>query len=213
MSLRAGKDIALMLGFALIALSIFALGTEDSWRQSAAPSMIWSVILFSTLLMIEQIFGRDHATGRLDVLLSQPIPRWIIVLAKIGGFWLRTGLPILLTAPIAGILFGFNSTVFPTLIGSVLIGTLSLSCFATVGAALTFSAKQPVMLVMVLVLPIQIPVLIFATFCLEFALMGYDTLAGFLWLGVCLMIGVACIPFGAMAMHRETTACDSHELD
>lgn len=202
-SFRASREIALMVGFLFIALSLFALGMDNRWLRPAAPAMIWSIVLLSSLLMIEQIFQQDRDNGRLELLLSQPIPRWIIVLAKICGFWLRTGLPMLLCAPLYALMLQLPLTILPVLLTSLFLGTGALSCFATIGAALSLGARQPIMLVMVLILPIQIPVLIFGVYSLEHALLGLETFGSLLWLGVCLLLSMTCIPFGAAALHRE----------
>lgn len=204
--LRSGKDIALMLGFALIALSLMALMADTAWRAQAAAAMIWTVVLFSVLLMIERIFQDDQQSGRLDTLLLLPIPRWIILLAKAMGFWLRTGLPVILTAPIAALLLQLPFMVLPALWLSLLLGTLSLSLFASTGAALVLGARQPTLLVMVLVLPLLIPVVIFGAFVLERSLGGHETLGAFLWLGVCLCLAFATIPFGAMALQARVVS-------
>lgn len=198
--LRSGKDIALMLGFALIALSLMALMADPAWLQQAAAAMIWTVVLFSVLLMIERIVQDDQQSGRLDVLLLQPIPCWVIVLAKAVGFWLRTGVPIIAAIPVAMLLLHLPFSVLFALLLSLVLGTFSLALFATTGAALALGARQPTLLVMVLVLPLLIPVVIFGALILERSLGGYAVIGHFLWLGVCLCLALACVPFGAMAL-------------
>ncbi len=202
--LRSGKDVALMLGFALIALSLMALMADPTWLHEAAAAMIWTVVLFSVLLMIERIFQDDHDSGRLDALLTQPIPCWIIVLAKAVGFWLRTGLSMILSAPLAVIFLQLPFAVLPELLASLVLGTLILCLFATTGAALALGARQPILLVMVLVLPLLIPVVIFGALILERSLGGHEVTGTFLWLGVCFCLALACVPFGAMALNART---------
>ncbi len=202
--LRSGKDIALMLGFALIALSVMALMADPAWLHEAAAAMIWTVVLFSVLLMIERIFQDDHHSGRLDALLTQAVPCWVIVLAKAGGFWLRAGLPMIVSAPLAILLLQLPFFVLPALLVSLILGTLTLSLFATTGAALALGARQPTLLVMVLVLPLLIPVVIFGALVLERSLAGHAVTGHFLWLGVCFCLALACVPFGAMALKART---------
>lgn len=202
--LRSGKDIALMLGFGLIALSLMALLADTAWLQQAAAGMIWTVVLFSVLLMIERIFHDDQQSGRLDIVLIQPIPFWVILLAKVGGFWLRTGLPIIITIPVAMVFLNLPFALLPVLMLSLVLGTLSLSLFATIGAALALGARQPTLLVMVLVLPLLIPVVVFGALILERSLGGHGIMGPFLWLGVCLCLGLLCVPLGALALRGRT---------
>ncbi|NQY82486.1 MAG: heme exporter protein CcmB [Alphaproteobacteria bacterium] len=203
--LRSAKDIALMLGFGLIALSLMAITADPAWLSAAAPGMIWTVVLFSVLLMIERIFQHDRDSGRLDLLLSQPVPAWIIVLAKALGFWFQAGLPLILAAPMASLLMQLPLQILPDLLISLILGTPTLCLLATIGAALTLGARQPTLLVMVLVMPLLIPVLIFGALALERSLIGYSVLGDYLWLGVSLCLALACIPLGAVAINRNTT--------
>jgi len=162
---RHKDDILNPLLFFIIVITLFPLGVgpESKMLARIAPGIIWVAALLSTLLSLDRLFKSDHADGSLEQLLLSPHPLFIIVLAKICAHWCLTGLPLILVAPILAVLLHLNENSYIALILTLLIGTPVLSFIGAIGVALTVGIKKGGVLLSLLVLPLYIPVLIFAT--------------------------------------------------
>lgn len=162
---RKGGELATVLGFFLIAIALFpfAFGTEKANLTGAAGALIWVVALLATLLSLPSLFHRDMQDGALDQLRLAPVALEWVVLAKCLANWVACQLPLILLAPLAALMLGATEEQGARLMLSLLLGTPTLSCIGALAAALTMHAANKSGVLAVLVLPLYIPVLIFAT--------------------------------------------------
>ena len=84
-----------------------------------------------------------------------------MVATKIFAHWLATGLPLVIAAPIFGVMLDLAPASLGRIALALLIGTPALASLGAVGAALTVGLRRGGLLVPVLILPLAIPVLIF----------------------------------------------------
>ena len=89
------------------------------------------------------------------------LPLELTACAKIVAHWLTTGLPLVVAAPLLGLLLNLDIAHFPPLALAMLVGTPALSFLGAIGAALTVGIRRGGLLASLLVLPFYIPVLIF----------------------------------------------------
>ncbi|OUS25890.1 heme exporter protein CcmB [Thalassotalea sp. 42_200_T64] len=173
-ALRHRDDIINPLLFFIIVVSLFPLGIGpvSNTLMKIAPGVIWVAALLATLLSLERLFKNDHADGSLEQLLLSPCPTFILVLAKILAHWLITGLPLIIIAPLLGVLLNLHQDSYTALMLTLLLGTPVLSLLGAIGVALTVGLKKGGMLLSLLVLPLYIPVLIFATSAIDAASMN-----------------------------------------
>ena len=108
------------------------------------------------------------------MLLPVGLPQ--VALAKVLAHWLLTGLPLILLSPIAAVLLSLEMHVWWALVLTLLLGTPILSCLGAIGVALTVGLRKGGTLLSLLILPLFLPVLIFAAAVLEAATlnMGYS---------------------------------------
>jgi len=171
---RHRDDIINPLLFFVIVVTLFPLGIgpESSTLSRIAPGIIWVAALLSTLLSLDRLFKSDHDDGSLEQMLLSPHPVFILVLAKIVAHWLLTGLPLILIAPLLAVLLHLNENSYGALMLTLLLGTPILSLIGAIGVALTVGIKKGGVLLSLLVLPLYIPVLIFATSAIDTAAMN-----------------------------------------
>lgn len=150
--------------FFLLVISLFplAVSPEQPVLQTLAAGVIWVAALLATLLSATQLFAQDFADGSLEQWLLSPRHAVGLVLIKIFAHWLLTGLPLILLAPIAGIILYLPTEQMLILWITLWIGTPSLSLVSAIAVALTVGLRQGGILLTLLVLPLYIPVLIFA---------------------------------------------------
>ncbi len=171
---RHRDDIINPLLFFVIVVTLFPLGIgpESTTLSRIAPGIIWVAALLSTLLSLDRLFKSDHSDGSLEQMLLSPHPVFILVLGKIIAHWLLTGLPLILVAPLLAVLLHLNENSYGALMLTLLLGTPVLSLLGAIGVALTVGIKKGGVLLSLLVLPLYIPVLIFATSAIDTAAMN-----------------------------------------
>ena len=171
---RHRDDIINPLLFFVIVVTLFPLGIgpESDTLARIAPGIIWVAALLSTLLSLDRLFKADHSDGSLEQMLLSPHPVFILVLGKIIAHWLLTGLPLILVAPLLAVLLHLNENSYGALMLTLLLGTPVLSLLGAIGVALTVGIKKGGVLLSLLVLPLYIPVLIFATSAIDSAAMN-----------------------------------------
>lgn len=162
---RKGGEVVTVLGFFVIALSLFpfALGAENAQTAQFAPAFVWVVALLASLLSLPAIFHRDMEDGSLDQLRLAPVSLEWSILAKCLANWIACQLPLILVSPLLGLMLGMNEEQGGRLMVSLLLGTPVISSIGALGGALTLHAANKSGVLAVLVLPLYIPVLIFAT--------------------------------------------------
>ena len=92
-----------------------------------------------------------------------PTPLVAVVLVKGVAHWMMSGLPLLIVSPLAALLLGMSLHDAGVLALTLLLGTPTLSFLGAVGVGLTVGLKRGGVLLSLLVLPLAVPLLIFAT--------------------------------------------------
>ena len=168
---RRPAEILNPLWFFLIVITLFPLlmGPNPELLGKIASGIAWVAALLSALLSFERLFRDDYLDGSLEQLMLLPVGLPQVALAKVIAHWLLTGLPLILLSPIAAILLSLETHVWWALVLTLLLGTPILSCLGAIGVALTVGLRKGGTLLSLLILPLFLPVLIFAAAVLEAA--------------------------------------------
>jgi len=203
-AVRAGGGFGLGLAFFLIVVVLvpFAVGPETALLARIAPGMLWVGALLACLLSLDRIFALDWEDGSLDLIATAPLPLEAAVSVKALAHWLTTGLPLVIAAPVLGLLLSLPGPGYLWLLVSLAIGTPALSVIGTFGAALTVGIKRGGLLLSLLVLPLYVPTLIFGA---EVARRGAEGVAPgtpLLLLAAVTCGTIALLPFASAAVLR-----------
>ncbi len=129
--------------------------------------------------------------------------RWKAVAAiKSLAHWITTGLPLVLAAPVLGVLLNLPAQGYWPLVLSLALGTPALSVIGTFGAALTVGLKRGGLLMSMLVLPLYVPTLIFGAEMARRGAVGMDTATPLLMLAGITAGAAALLPFASAAVLR-----------
>lgn len=160
---RRRIEVLLPLAFFVVAASLFPLGVgpEPQTLRQIAPGIVWVCALLAAMLSLGTLYASDHADGTLEQQLLAPRPLTLLAGGKALAHWLLSGLPLIVLAPLLGLLFGLPREAIAVLALGLLLGTPVLSLLGGIGAALTLGVRNGSVLVLLLVLPLCIPVLIF----------------------------------------------------
>lgn len=156
-----GGLLAVIFFILVVSMVPFGVGPEGALLSKIAAGMIWVGVVLSTLLSLDRLFQADFEDGTLDLLMLSSLPPAALVLAKCLSHWLTTGLPLIVATPVMAVLLQLpEGMLLPMLVG-LLIGTPAMSLIGAIGAALTVGLRRGGLLLSLLVLPLQVPVLIF----------------------------------------------------
>lgn len=201
-------DAATSLVFFVVVASLFplAVGVEQKLLRDIGPGVVWVSALLASLLSLPRLFTADHADGTLEQLLLTPQPLALLALAKVLAHWLTTGLPLVLLSPLLGVQYGLPAQDIGLLMLTLLLGTPTLSLLGAVGAALTLGLRGAAVLSALLVLPLNVPVLIFGAGAVAAQAAGLEVGAQLSLLGALLALALAGVPWAVAQALR--IACE-----
>ena len=165
MSLRNPSSFLNPLLFFVIAISLFplAISPESHTLSNIAPGIVCVTCMLSVLLSLNALFHYDYDNGVLEQIVISHHSLPLILLAKTIAHWLLTVVPIILLSPLLGMTLFLDAESICVLMLILLLATPSLSLIGAIGASLVVGIKNSGMLLSLLILPLYIPILIFAT--------------------------------------------------
>jgi heme exporter protein B len=204
---RRPVEALLPVAFFVVAASLFPLGVgpEPQMLRAMAPGIAWVGALLASMLSVQHLYAGDHADGSLDQLLLAPQPTLVVVLAKSTAHWLIHGLPLIVAAPVVGLMFGMSWAALAALMAGLLLGTPILSLLGGLGAALTLGLRSSSMLLILIVLPLAIPALIFGAAAAAAVDSGLSPSGHFSLLGALLIATMLGAPPATAAALRIST--------
>lgn len=179
---RHGADIAGPLWFFLMVITLFPLsvGPQPQLLARIAPGIIQVAALLASL----------------------PVPLPAVVLAKVLAHWAVTGLPLIMLSPLVALLLGMDVYGWKIMALTLLLGTPALGFLAAPGVGLTAGLRRGGVLLGILVLPLSVPVLIFAAAAMDAASMHLPADGYLAVLGALLAGSATLSPFATAAALR-----------
>ncbi len=196
-AIRNPSSVINPLLFFVISVSLFplAISPEASTLSQIASGIIWVASMLSVLLSLNTLFHYDFENGVLEQMLVSHYSLPGLILAKTLSHWILTGIPIILLSPLLGTVLFLTPEGIEVLMLTLLLATPSLSLIGTIGASLIVGIKNSGMLLSLLVLPLYIPILIFASSAVSQAQFGMDIDQPLLFLASILIFSLMVAPF------------------
>ena len=196
---RRRGDLAMPVLYALIVATLFpfALGPEPLLLQRIAGGVVLVTVLLAMLLALDAMFRSDIEDGSLEQLMLAPQPLALMLGMKILAHWLTTALPLIVVAPLLAGMLHLQAAVMPVLLIALLLATPLLSLLGAVLVALTAGTRRSGMLLALMLLPLCVPVVIFAAGAVAAATQGLPWLAPVAWLGAALAMALVLAPLAA----------------
>jgi heme exporter protein B len=165
LGIRAGGGALTGVLFFLAVVSAipFAVGPDINLLARLGPAVLWIGALLAGLLGLDRLFQADREDGSLDLMIIARDTHLLVatVFVKCVAHWLVALLPLVVAAPVFGLLMNMDSTAIGAATLTLLVGTPALAFVGAAGASVAVALPRGGLLVSVLVLPIAIPVLIF----------------------------------------------------
>jgi heme exporter protein B len=205
-AVRVGGGALMGVLFFVVVVTMvpFALGPDLALLKRIGPAILWLAALLANLLALDRLFAADHEDGSLDLLLMSQAPLELVVAVKGLAHWLTTGLPLIIAAPLIGLLLNLDALADAALVLTLLVGTPALTFIGLIGAAIAVALRRGGLLLAVLVLPLTVPVLIFGVAAANAALSGPMTFGTpFTILCALSLASMVVGPFAAAAALRQ----------
>lgn len=177
--------------------SISLEGTVLGGYDKILAQIIWLSCLLVSLLNIEIMFKDDYEDGTLDGIVINSDMLEICILAKVISHWLFSILPLVIIAFLINILLTGNLSVSITLFISLMIGSLTIALIGSIASSLTLSLRGNGLLLSTIVLPLDIPVLIFGTSAIYNSSIGLNYDSELLFMILLLILFLVIAPFAA----------------
>lgn len=200
---RSGQVIQPLAFFAVVTLLFpLALTPELARLRQVAPGVLWIAALLSSLLALEFLFRDDAQDGTLEQFALSGQPLTLLLFSKTVAHWILSGLPLAIMAPVIGVALGVSLEAMPGILGSLALGTITLSLIGSIGAGLTLGVKRGGVLLSLLTLPLAVPVLIFGARATELAIQGGSYTGPVYLLAALAVLGLTLAPVAAAAAVR-----------
>jgi heme exporter protein B len=205
LGLRQGVDALVVVLFFLVAGALFpfAIGPEPERLSHLAGGVALAMAALSALLSLDRLYQTDYDDGTLDQILLSPLPLELVAIAKAVSHWLLTGIPLLIAAPLLGLMLQLPPAGQIPLLISLALSTPILSFLGGLGAALVLGARRGGVLLTFLVLPLYVPTLILGAAGLDGSLTGIGGGVHWLILGGLGLAILAISPWVTAAALRE----------
>jgi heme exporter protein B len=173
-AVRVGGGALMGVLFFLVVVTLvpFALGPDLALLKRIGPAILWLAALLASLLALDRLFSADRDDGSLDLILMGRAPLELVIAMKGLAHWLTTGLPLIVAAPLIGLLLDLDLPAEGALALTLLAGTPALTFIGLIGAAIAVTLRRGGLLLAVLVLPLTVPVLIFGVAAANAAIAG-----------------------------------------
>lgn len=175
------------------------------WRSQSDPSTaigvgsIWLFAMLTSLLALENLFGRDHTSGMLDQYLMHGHPVFLVALGRIVSRYLLIGFPVCLLSSVAGMFIGLTPSILWVLVATLTLATPSLTAIGVLGASLSIGIERSGVLLAILILPLYIPSFLLGVGICQSAIAGESSWGPWLWLAAVTSGTLTIIPFAITA--------------
>lgn len=185
----------LMIFLIIITLFPLAVGSDEKLLLRLAVPAVWIAALLSLVMGVDGLFKADAQNGTLAQLMVSGAPLSVWVLVHLLVHWLFSAGFVAVLSLLANPLFHmpFDETLMLML--SIVVGSPLMLMLSAVASSLTLSLKNGAVLVPLIALPMQLPVLIFATGAVDLYATGLNSLPTLALLAAMSMIAIIITPW------------------
>ncbi len=198
--LNSGTRIFMPVVYLLLILTFFSISLENTvigGYRNILPQIIWLVCLLVSLLNMDVLYKDDFDDGTLEGIVINSELLEISILAKILSYWFFTIIPLVIVGVLMNLLLTGDIVTTYVLFTSLFVGTLAISLIGSIAASLTLSIKGNNLLLSTIVLPLDIPILIFGTSAVYNSAVGISYSSELLFLILLLILFLIVAPFAS----------------
>lgn len=192
----------LVLFLVIITLFPLSMGTEPQLLQRLGVPAVWIAALLTLVMGVEGLFkpALDNGTLAQLIVARASLPVWVLI--RLCIHWLFSGGMVALLSLLAVPLFGLSWSAAGVLMASIIVGSPMLLMLSGIASSLTLSLKNGAVMVPLIALPMQLPVLIFATGAIDLYAAGLNGLPIFAFLAAGSIFSIIITPWVIAATLR-----------
>lgn len=174
LAVRVGGGTIMGVLFFLMVVTLipFAIGPDLALLARIGPAILWLSALLASLLGLDRLLAIDEEDGSLDVMMMTQMPLELVLAGKAMAHWFSTSLPLVIAAPFLGILLNLDFAASGPVALTLLVGSPALTFIGLLGASLALLQQRGGLLLAIVILPLNIPVLIFGVAAANAAVVG-----------------------------------------
>jgi heme exporter protein B len=174
LEIRSRERVVAMGTFAVLVAVVFSFALDPTVRaRSIAGAMIWVTVLFAGTLGLGRSFALEREQDALAGLLLSPVPRGALYLGKLLANLAIVLAVEVLVFPVYALFFGLSfAGSLGVLAGIVVLATVGFMALGTLFAAMAAHTRLGDTLLPILLLPLLVPVVIFAASATQRLLVG-----------------------------------------
>ena len=143
----------------LIFIYAFAFDLAKINSELLLPGILWTTFLFSGIIVCNQSFQQESATGTLDAMISSPISQTSIFFGKFFCNLISLSIVQFMVIVLGTIMFQVNLLKIEVIL-VIFLGTIGFVSLATLLSAFEYRERFRAVLLPVIELPILIPLLL-----------------------------------------------------
>ena len=160
---RSREVVITMVAFALLVIVIFNFAFEvgERWKASVGSGILWTAILFSSVLGMNRTFAMEKEGECIQGILLSPAAVSAVFLGKLAGVLVFLLIVEVVSLPVFAILYDFPLDGMLLGLGpTLLLASLGLASVGTLFAAVAVNTKAREVMLPILLFPVAIPVII-----------------------------------------------------
>tara|TARA_B100001079_G_scaffold206409_1_gene180188 strand:+ start:52 stop:519 length:468 start_codon:yes stop_codon:yes gene_type:complete len=146
---------------------------------------------------MDVLYKEDFEDGTLEGIIINSELLEINILAKIISYWFFTIIPLVIVGVTMNLLLTGDIDTSYVLFASLVLGTFAISLIGSIAASLTLSIRGNNLLLSTIVLPLDIPILIFGTSAVYNSAAGISYTSELLFLILLLILFLIISPFAS----------------
>jgi heme exporter protein B len=185
------------LMFLLMVVTLVPLGVSPSpdTLQRIGPGVLWIAAILSSLMAMERMFRDDFQDGTMEQYVLSGMSLAGISVVKVCVHWLVSFIPMLVLSPLLAMFLNLTFDMYVALLATLLLGTPLLSLIGAIAVGLTVGLQKGGVLLALLLIPVFIPLLIFATSAVDSAALQLPYYPQLAIIAAMLLLALAIAPF------------------
>lgn len=163
LAFRKGGGAFGTLAFYLIVFTLFTFALSPEALKDYALAVLAVAMVLASVTAQPLIFERDYEEGMLEQYVLKSPALEVVVLAKLIGQWAVQFLPILMTMPLLTMMAGLDSEHSQEVAIRLALLSPSIAAISVLTAAFTLGDNRGGLLPALIMLPLLMPIVIFAS--------------------------------------------------
>ena len=161
---RTMRSLPAMVLFAVTTFVIFRFGLDQTQLSgSLAGGVLWTTLLFASILGINRIFVSELEEGGFDLFRLAPVASNVFFAAKSAALFIYLTMLEVIVVPVFALFFLPDWAALLPLIPVLLIANLGISLLGTLISSMAVNSTARDLLVPLILLPLVVPLMIAAT--------------------------------------------------